>query len=279
MPRLGRVFLILALGLVGLYLVILTLAFAFQRRLLFPAPTPGRTPAPPGQLLRLQVPDAQEVVALFLPPPAAAPVVAYFHGNAEELADIAPLAHAIQRAGLGVLAVEYPGYGLAPGAPTEQSLYRAAETALRHLHQHLDVPPARTVLLGQSVGTGVAAEMARRGLGARLALLSPYTSMPALAARLLPYLPARWLVRDRLDTAAKAPAITLPVLIVHGTHDELIPADMAEELARRFPHATLHLLPGAHHNDLWDQATPRGDVLGLVADFARAPLVTAAPRL
>ena len=94
------------------------------------------------------------------------------------------------------------------------------------------------MLQGQSLGSGLAAEMARRGLGGRLILISPFTSMASLGQRFFPWLPVAPLVRHRFDTLSKAPGIGVPVLIVHGTEDELVPFSMGEELARVFPRAT-----------------------------------------
>ena len=105
------------------------------------------------------------------------------------------------------------------------------------------------ILLGQSLGTGVATEMAKRGMGARMVLVSPFTSVADMARRMVPFFPASW-VRHRFDTQSKAAAIGLPVLIVHGTEDEVVPFAMGEQLARSFPRAQLVPIPGGQHNDL-----------------------------
>jgi pimeloyl-ACP methyl ester carboxylesterase len=117
------------------------------------------------------------------------------------------------------------------------------------LRTTLRVPDARTVVMGRSLGTGVAAEMAHRGYGSRLVLISPYTSIADVAARSFSYLPTRLLVRDRFDTAKKAPTVRQPTLILHGDRDEVIPHAMGETLARAFPDATFHSMRGSTHND------------------------------
>jgi pimeloyl-ACP methyl ester carboxylesterase len=151
--------------------------------------------------------------------------------------------------GVGVLAVEYPGYGVAGGTPSEQGAYAAAESALSWLRTERGVDDARVVLLGQSLGSGVATEMARRGHGARLVLISPFTSVAGMARRLFPFFPARF-VRHRFDTLSKAASIPVPVLILHGTEDEVVPFSMGERLAAAFPQARLVQIPGGQHNDL-----------------------------
>ena len=176
-------------------------------------------------------------------------VVAYFHGNGEDLADSIPMISLLRTLGVGVLAVEYPGDGIAGGTPSEQGAYEAAETALRWLRSEQGIDRDHVVLLGQSLGTGVATEMARRGAGARLILISPFTSVPDMARRRIPFFPASF-VRHRFENKEKAAGINLPVLIIHGTEDEVVPFSMGERLASLFPHAQLAPVQGGQHNDL-----------------------------
>ncbi|HYO57243.1 alpha/beta hydrolase [Archangium sp.] len=249
------------------YVGLCVLVFLNQRQLVFPVPPGAREPELPGAtLLRIPGPEGSTVYALHVPAPDGAPTVVHFHGNGEQLADEAWLAQRFQEAGLGFYAVEYPGYGLAAGqGPSEAGIYAAAEVALEHLHQKLGVPRERTVLQGQSLGSGVAVEMAKRGHGTRLVLITPYTSIVDLGARIFPWLPASLLVRDPFDSAAKAPGLELPVLIVHGTRDEVIPVDMGQRLGTLFPSATVRLLEGRSHNDVLD----RPSVLRELMEFAR----------
>jgi alpha-beta hydrolase superfamily lysophospholipase len=212
-----------------------------QTGMVFPAPPRGREPAYPENLVR-----TPEATFLYF---NGARVVVWFHGNGEDLADAVPMVSLLRSLGVGVLGVEYPGYGVAGGAPSEAGAYAAAESALLWLRTERGVESARVVLLGQSLGSGVAAEMARRGLGARLVLISPFTSVADMARRLFPFFPARF-VRHRFDTLSKAPAVSVPVLIVHGTEDEVVPFAMGERLAVAFPQARLVQIPGGQHNDL-----------------------------
>jgi pimeloyl-ACP methyl ester carboxylesterase len=156
------------------------------------------------------------------------------------------------------VAIEYPGYGNRPGEPTEKSIYAAAEEQLRELQGE------RVVLVGQSLGTGPAVEMARRGFGTRLVLMTPFTSIPDVAKTTMPYLPIRLLTKDKFDNAAKASAISMPVLVVHGERDEVVPFRLGEKLASLFSHAQLMTVPEGRHNDLWE----RSEVLKRVRDFA-----------
>ncbi|HEX8818978.1 MAG TPA: alpha/beta hydrolase [Archangium sp.] len=250
------------------YVGLCVLVFLNQRHIVFPVPPGAREPELPGAtLLHIPGSEGSTVYALHVPAPEGAPTVVHFHGNGEQLADGTWLAQRFQEAGLGFYAVEYPGYGLAAvgQGPSEKGIYAAAEAALEHLYRDLGVPRERTVLQGQSLGSGVAVEMAKRGHGTRLVLITPYTSIVEVGARVFPWLPASLLVRDPFNSAAKAPGLTLPVFIIHGTRDEVIPVDMGQRMGTLFPNATTRILEGKHHNDVLD----RPDILQELVRFAR----------
>ncbi len=109
--------------------------------------------------------------------------------------------------------------------------------------------------------------MATRGWGTKLVLLSPYTSMVDVAQRLVVVLPASLLLRDRFDTRAKAPSVRIPVMIVHGSDDTLIPVEMGRGLSRLFPRARFVELAGRGHNDLFADQTQL--VWRQIVQFAR----------
>ncbi|NTX34101.1 alpha/beta hydrolase [Myxococcus sp. CA033] len=265
MVRPRRVLVILVSIFAVAYLALCLAAFVLQRPLIYPAP---KAPIPlPAELgfRHLPLPGDTFVDVLHLPAPPGAPTVVHFHGNGEQLLGQLDLGTVLNQNGLGFLAVEYPGYGASPGQPTEQGIYAAAEAALAMLRAR-GVTPEHTVLSGRSLGTGVAVEMARRGHGSRIMLVSPYTSLTEMAAQLFPFLPASLLVRDRYDSASKAPDITLPVLIIHGEQDTLIPVEMGRRLGARFPSATVETVPGAGHNDVLEKSGP--DLVRRMAVFA-----------
>ncbi|MCU0684143.1 MAG: alpha/beta hydrolase [Polyangiaceae bacterium] len=213
--------------------------------------------------------DGAELPAFAWPAPEGAPTLVYYHGNGEQLADLVPIGEAFHEAGLGFFTAEYPGYALAraAGGPTEARLYEGAEAALGHLQGALGVPIERTVLVGHSLGSGVATEMAARGRGGSLVLLSPFTSIGDMAAHLVPWLPGRLLVRDPFDSLSKAPRVIVPALVVHGVNDALIPAAMGQRLGAALVQGRVELVPGAGHNDLFSMY---GEALvPLIAGFAR----------
>lgn len=202
--------------------------------------------------------------------PAGGRTIVYLHGNGSDLASIEPLADLFARHGLGFAAVEYPGYGPAVGQRTTQAaILEATRDGLDHLRGG-GLTADQTVLVGESLGSSVAAHLAAEGRlvddegSGRLVLISPFTSMTAMVQRVARVFPRR-LVPDRWETTELAHRIAVPTLLVHGELDDLVPPRMSEELAARIPAAHRVVIDGRTHNDLWEAPS---DCLEAVADFA-----------
>lgn len=191
--------------------------------------------------------------------------IVHFHGNAETASENQALARDFARRGFNVVLVEYPGYGRsrASGPPSEAALYDAAEAVLGALAARGD-DPSKIILWGQSLGTGVATEMAKRGRGARLVLVAPYTSMVDMGRHVMPVLPMDLVMVDRFDTLLKAPAITLPTVVVHGTADDVIPFEQGRRVGQAFPQAKFVEVPEGRHDNLYKAPV----VLGAIAALA-----------
>ena len=200
-----------------------------------------------------EVVRADGVVGLFVPPPKADEqiIALYFHGNADQITwGGAMIGQALRSRGIGTFAAEYPGYGLAGGDPTEASITRAAEAALRAVKTLR--PEAKVTLVGQSIGCAPALAVAAAH-GLPVVLISPFTSLAAMASTLLPFIPQRalkLLVKDKFDNAALAPRITSPALVLHGTRDEIVPYDMGEAMSEALADAAFVPLEKAGHNDV-----------------------------
>lgn len=249
------------------YVALSAIVGASYRALLFPAPRAVIEPALSGAEL-LRIPSERgEVVALHASAKPGEPTIVFFHGNGEDLADTVMLGRELYDAGVGFCAVEYPGYGLSRAQKaSEPALYEAAEVALAELERR-GVRAESLVLVGQSLGSGVATELAARGHGAALVLIAPFTSIPAVARRFAPFLPLDLLLRDRFDNLAKAQRIVVPTLVVHGDHDEVVPFEMGRALSEHLPSAELHVVEGAGHNDLY---TKDAGLVARLLRFARA---------
>jgi uncharacterized protein len=262
LPFLLRTLLILA----AMYAVLCLAGCFAYRALLFPAPRDeAPEPPPEASILTVRSGDGVSVPALHFPAPPGAPTLVHFHGNGETIRTGTSFGRALASRGIGVLLVEYRGYGAAPGDPGEEAFYRDAEAALAALVES-GVRNEDIVLSGTSLGTGVAAEMAARGHGARLVLVTPYTSIPAVAGRLVPILPMSVIVADRFDTLGKAGRIRQATLVIHGDEDELIPYEMGKAVTAAIAGARLVTVPGGHHNDLFAR---RPDLIDVIADHAK----------
>jgi pimeloyl-ACP methyl ester carboxylesterase len=239
----------------GGYAALLGASKLSYRALLYPAPQRGIETAPRDARQRVfETGDGTPVQALSYALTSGSQsrrTVVFFHGNGETIADSTGIARQMLNRGLNFVAVEYRGYGNSPARqPHEQGLYDDAEAVLTAL-QAEGLEPADTVLWGVSLGSGVAVEMAVRGHGSRLILSTPYTSIPDVAARVMPILPMRLVIADRYDSLSKAPKLTLPTLIVHGDRDGVVPYDMGVTLSKAIEGAELITVLGGGHNDLF----------------------------
>jgi len=185
------------------------------------------------------------VAAVHLRNPDARYTVLFSHGNAENLAHGIDFLRAMRDAGFSVLAYDYSGYGLSTGRPSERAAYADIDAAYDYLTRGEGVPPDRVIVHGRSLGGAVAADLASRRPVAGVVLESTFTSAFRVASRypLVPF--------DRFRTADKLPRIQSPVLVIHGTDDEVIEFAHGERLLALAPGRPRHLwVAGATHNDL-----------------------------
>lgn len=256
-PRRAAVVLVASVAFV--YALVCVAARLWYPHVLFPAPRLAAVPRDVqelvddrrAELLELPQQDGPPTRALWFPAPPGGRAVVVFHGNGETMFDRVDVAQALAARGLGALLVEYRGYGISHGPPpSEASLYADGEAAMAYLAR-AGFEPSRVAIWGTSLGTGVASEMARRHPVARLVLVTPFTSIPAMASRIAPILPVRLVLAHELDTLGRAPQIRAPTLVVHGDADEIIPFAMGETVAKALPDARFVRVEGAHHNDLF----------------------------
>ncbi|MBI3444790.1 MAG: alpha/beta hydrolase [Magnetospirillum sp.] len=208
----------------------------------------------------LKAADGWIATSWYAPPknPQRGTTIVLFHGNAGTLAGRAFKARAFLDAGYGVFLAEYRGYGGNSGSPSEKGLYADADAVLRWLIGQ-GVPQSRLILYGESLGSGVAMEMATRMEPMMVVLECPFTSLPDLApAYVVPPL-AQLLMVDRFDNLSKVRRLKAPLLVVHGDQDPLVPVAMGHALlAAADTIKEGAFLPQGQHNDLWDHgAGPR----------------------
>lgn len=245
-------------GIAALYVGILIALFFAQRWMLFPMPRDATAKPPAGfSAVRLDTEDGLHLVGTYRAGSVTLPTILFFHGNGDSLAGAEVATRGLVAAGYGVLLVEYRGYGGNPGSPSEQGLYRDGRAALAWLERH-GIASRHIVLMGNSLGSGVATELATQKPVAGLVLVSGYTSMTDVAAPLYPWLPVRMLLRDRFENRVKIPRVHAPILLLHGTADRLIPARHSMVLAAAGGRATLGLVPGAGHDLVY---TPKAQAM------------------
>jgi pimeloyl-ACP methyl ester carboxylesterase len=189
------------------------------------------------------------VHAWWCPRDGATGAVLYCHGNGGNLSHRLRVYRALQTAhNVSVLAFDYPGYGKSGGRPSEAGCYAAAQAAFDWLTTTAGVAAERVILFGESLGGGVAVELATRRPCRALVLFSTFTSLPDVAKNRIPFLPAQTLMSNRFESVRKLAAIRRPVFIAHGDADRLIPLHLAEAMyaAANEPKA-LHVDPGRGH--------------------------------
>ena len=228
------------------YGIVVAALFFVQRSMIYPAPQVSSAPPDGYQRIALHTSDGLILTALYHPSATGRPVVVFFHGNGDGWEGAALAMRDIAAAGYGVLLSEYRGYAANPGKPDEAGFYADGRAALAWLAAQ-GIGAGRTVLVGNSIGSGTATQLATEMQPAGLILISGFSSLPDVVAARLPWLPARWLVRDTYDNRAKLGRVSAPVLILHGAADQLIPVAQARLLQAVNPLARLVVVPGFGH--------------------------------
>ena len=221
------------------YLGLCILLFFIQRSLIyFPQPASVK-----GDVLTLSVRDAHVLAATR---EAAGPsALLYFGGNAEDVSrTVADLAGTFP--GAALYGLHYRGYGGSTGSPSETALFNDALALFDHVHAaHPEV-----TIIGRSLGSAIAVFVASRRPTKRLVLVTPFDSLADAAAAHYPFLPVKWILRDKFESGRYAPLVSAPTLIVAAENDELIPRESTERLSRRFRPglSTTVVLSGDHNS-------------------------------
>jgi fermentation-respiration switch protein FrsA (DUF1100 family) len=201
--------------------------------------------------------DGTRLAGWYIPPfprPSSPfPALLWFYGNGETIAAIWPMLREFRPPRTALLVVDYPGYGASEGRTTEPGLYEAADLAYAALTARSDVDPARVRVYGRSLGTVAATHVAATHPVAGLVLESPFTNARDMARRHYAPFP-RFLIRLRLDNLDTITRVRCPVLVLHGTHDRLVPLGMGKRVATAAPGPVeLVLIDGAGHNETYDR--------------------------
>jgi fermentation-respiration switch protein FrsA (DUF1100 family) len=234
----------------GLYAGFAGLMYVAQRSLMY-FPDRSRTaPAaaglPQAEEVVLDTADGEKVIAWHLAPRDGKPVAIYFHGNGGALAHRVSRFLRVAADGTGLIALSYRGYGGSTGSPSEDGLIADARAAYAFAASRY--PVERIALWGESLGTGVAIALAAEKPVARMVLDAPFTSTLDVASASYPFLPVRYLMKDQFRSDLRITNVKVPVLIMHGDADRIIPIRYGERLYAMIPgEKRMARFPGGHH--------------------------------
>lgn len=249
----------LLIALVG-YAALVVFMYFSQRSILFPGAGSEPPPAPQwGEAVAIPTPDGETLHALYSAARPGRPSVLFFLGNADWPGNFAFLARALGSQGIGLLALSYRGYPGSTGSPSEAGLLTDGLAAFDWLSAQ---DGGGIVLVGQSLGSGVAVNTAAERPAAGVVLISAYLSVLSVAQAQYRFLPVAQLIRDPFRSDLRIAKVKQPKLFIHGRRDTVIPLSSGEALYRIAPEPKRMLIDDASgHNDIWSD--------GLTAEIVR----------
>ena len=245
------------LGLVLLYLGFLLMLYFIQRHMMYFPDVTRFVPSAVGvadmSVIDVTTADGLTLQGWYKAPGPGMPVIIQFHGNGGNIAGRGFKARQFIDKKYGFLLAEYRGYGGNPGSPSEQGFYADARAYLAWLAKQ-GIAPSQIVVYGESIGTGVAVEMASETSGYKaLVLESPFASMVEMARKQYFFIPVDLLLKDRYDNISKIKNIKTPLLVLHGAVDPVVPYSQGKKLfeAANEP-KKMETFPHGGHVDLYN---------------------------
>ncbi len=268
---------LLKIAIASLAVVVLVVGAAYlgQRRLMYFPDTRRVQPAAAGlaniEEVVIKAPDGVALVNWWGKAKHGQPTILYFHGNGGALVTRAPRFERFMGEGWGLFMMAYRGYGGSGGSPTQANNIADAVRAYDYLLAQ-GLKADQIILYGESLGTGVAARVAVGRRAAGLILEAPYTSTVAVGALQYPFLPVALGMRDRYETDQVIAAINMPLLVIHGARDSVIPAAMGRRLVEiaREPKRFVEFPAGGHSDLYLPPNNALSDVRSWVAGLATA---------
>jgi len=248
------------LWIAGAVAALLGLVWFFQRSLIYlpldhDVPQPAQVGLARAEPVRFATADGLTLGAWLVPAAqgGARATVLVFNGNAGNRGGRAPLAARLSAAGFAVLLLDYRGYGENPGRPTERGLVEDALAARRWVDARPDLASGRVVYFGESLGAAVAVALAVERPPAALVLRSPFTTLAEVGRIHYPCLPVGALLVDRWSSIARIGRVDCPLLVVAGSRDRIVPAELSRRLFEASPGRgpkRMSTIEGADHNDM-----------------------------
>ncbi|MDC9807938.1 alpha/beta hydrolase [Rhizobium binxianense] len=258
-----RYLLILPLMAVIAYMALVGLVYLSQRALLYPGAgaTPAPEPASWGETVHVKTPDGEMLQGLYSQGNSDKPCVLLFFGNGDRVNNYEFLAQALATRRIGLLAISYRGYPGSTGSPSERGLLTDGIAAFDWLSAHAR---SEIVVLGRSLGTGVAVNTAGKRPAVGVILVSPYLSVLSVAQARYPFLPVEILLKDPFRSDLNITKVRQPKLFLHGRLDDSVPLSSGQALYRIASEPkTMLIYDGAGHNDILNDRMV-GDVIRFV---------------
>ena len=242
-----------------IYLLLLLVAMAFSDHLIHQPPAAGYKADSPGISL-IEMDNGEKIAISYLPAKPGMPTLLWAHGNAEDIGYLRPRHLDFHAAGFGILAYDYPGYGLSDGSPSEKGCYKAAITVWEHLTNTLNIPKADVIIYGQSVGSGASVWLATQVDASGLILVSPFVSAFRAVTR-IPIFPG-----DKFNNLKRIDQIDMPLLVIHGSRDKVIAPWHGKKLYDTHPGPKFwEEIEDTGHNDIYLLAGDR--IIKSIGDF------------
>lgn len=255
--RVLKIFTRLLIIAIGLYAILGVLAMFFEEKFIFfpdTYPTGNWTLPSGAEDVFITTSDKVELHAWWIPNEKALYTFLWLHGNAGNITHRKYILEQLRTLDINILMLDYRGYGRSEGIPSEKGLYTDAEAAHDFLVNTKNISPRSIIVFAQSLGTPVGAElMLRRECGGAI-LEAPFTSAKDMAMKIIP-IPIGWAIKSEFDTLSKIKKINKPILIVHGTADNVVPFEHGKRVFESANEPkTFVELPNIGHNDQWENA-------------------------
>jgi len=261
----------------------LFLVFSEKRLIYYPAAEVDVTPKAlglPFEEVAIDVEPGVKVHGWFIKAakePSVATVL-FSHGNAGNIADRLDRVLRWREVGADFLLYDYRGYGKSTGSPDEEGTYRDGRAAYDYLVRDRHIDPTHLILMGESLGCAISIQLAIERKAAGLALEAPFASIAHMANAIYPFLPLGAFIRIRYENVKKIPQLKMPLLVVQGTRDEVIPVAQGKMVFDAAPGPKQYLaIEGAHHNDVYVVGGPR--YARALSDFIARVTASFAPGL
>ena len=240
-----------------LYLIFGTGLYLFQRKLLF---NKSGIPNDPQDYelktvkkIQIKVNESLSLLTWISQPKNNLPVIIYFHGNSFHIGERAYRIKHYIKEGYGIVIYGYRGFSGNKGTPTEKNLYDDAKSIIEWTKKEFSIKDRQIILYGESLGTGIAIQMAINKYYHGIILEAPFTSVPDVAQKMYPIYPVKKLIWDKFDNFSKINNVISPILFIHGKNDEIVPFYMGKKLYDQYNKKKENVfIDEAMHNNLYD---------------------------